>query len=91
MRLHNLTLAIRNLLRRPAYAVTALLLLALGAGANAAVFSVVRGVLLRPLPYHEPERLVMVWPDTFVNNEDLTFWRERTPASSRSRRFRPAG
>ena len=77
MRLHDLTLAIRNLLRRPAYTVTALLLLALGAGANAAVFSVVRGVLLRPLPYSEPDRLVMVWPDTFVNNDDLTFWRER--------------
>jgi putative ABC transport system permease protein len=77
MRLHDLTLAIRHLLRRPAYTVTALLLLALGAGANAAVFSVVRGVLLRPLPYLEPERLVMAWPDTFVNNEDLTFWRER--------------
>ncbi len=77
MRLHDLTLAVRNLLRRPAYTVTALLLLALGAGANAAVFSVVRGVLLRPLPYQEPQRLVMVWPDTFVNNDDLTFWRER--------------
>ncbi len=77
MRLHDLTLAVRNLLRRPAYTVTALLLLALGAGANAAVFSVVRGVLLRPLPYQEPQQLVMVWPETFVNNEDLTFWRER--------------
>src|SRR6187549_1891712 len=77
MRLHDLTLAVRNLLRRPAYTVTAVLLLALGAGANAAVFSVVRGVLLRPLPYQEPKQLVMVWPDTFVNNEDLTFWRER--------------
>ena len=78
--LHDLTLAIRHLLRRPAYTVTALLLLALGAGANAAVFSVVRGVLLRPLPYHQPDRLVMVWPDTFVSNEDLTFWRERARA-----------
>jgi putative ABC transport system permease protein len=78
--LHDLTLAIRHLLRRPAYTVTAVLLLALGAGANAAVFSVVRGVLLRPMPYHQPDRLVMVWPDTFVSNEDITFWRERTRA-----------
>jgi predicted permease len=78
MRLPDLTLAVRHLLRRPAFSATALLLLALGAGANAAVFSVVRGILLRPLPYHEPNRLVMIWPQTFVNNDDLTFFRERT-------------
>jgi predicted permease len=78
MRAPDLTVAFRNLLRRPAFTITAVLLLALGAGANAAVFSVVRGILLRPLPYQEPERLVMLWPDTFVSHEDLTFWRERT-------------
>jgi predicted permease len=78
MRLPDLTLAFRNLLRRPSFTLTALLLLALGAGANAAVFSVVRGILLRPLAYHEPHRLVSLWPTTFVNNEDLTYWRERT-------------
>jgi putative ABC transport system permease protein len=77
MRFPDLTLAFRNLLRRPAFTITALALLALGAGANAAVFSVVRGILLRPLPYSEPERLVAVWPRTFVNNDDLAFWRQR--------------
>ncbi len=78
MRLPDVALAIRNLIRRPAFAVSAILLLALGAGANAAVFSVVRGILLRPLAYYEPERLVTPWPGTFVSNDDLTFWRERT-------------
>jgi putative ABC transport system permease protein len=77
MRVPDLTLAVRNLLRRPAFTCTALLLLALGAGANAAVFSVVRGILLRPLPYHEPDRLVAIWPGTFVTNDDITFLRER--------------
>ena len=49
MRLPDLSLAFRNIFRRPGFAVVAITLLALGAGANAAVFSVVRGVLLRPL------------------------------------------
>ncbi|MGH9176681.1 MAG: ABC transporter permease, partial [Vicinamibacterales bacterium] len=78
MRLPDLTLAVRNLSRRPGFAVTAILLLALGAGANAAVFSIVRGILLRPLPYTQPEQLVALWPEGFLNNEDLTYWRERT-------------
>jgi putative ABC transport system permease protein len=78
MRLPDLTLALRNLVRRPAFTVTAILLLALGAGANASVFSVVRGVLLRPLPYDRPDQLVAVWPDTFISNEDVAYWRDRT-------------
>ncbi|MEZ5294315.1 MAG: ABC transporter permease [Vicinamibacterales bacterium] len=67
--------AVRALVRRPAFAVTAVALVALGAGANAAVFAVVRGVLLRPLPFTQPDRLVAVWPRAFVANQDLTFWR----------------
>lgn len=78
MRLFDLTVASRNLLRRPGFAITSVLLLALAAGANAAVFSIVRGVLLRPLPYRAPEELVALWPNAFVNNEDLAYWRDRT-------------
>jgi putative ABC transport system permease protein len=51
----------RSLLRAPAFAAAALLTLALGIGATTAVFSVVYGVLLRPLPYTAPERLVQLW------------------------------
>jgi hypothetical protein len=80
MRLPDLTCAVRSLSRRPSYAITAVLLLALAAGANGAVFSVVRSLLLRPLPFHEPERLVAIWPGAFVNNEDLTYWRDRARA-----------
>ena len=76
--LHDVRFGIRNLVRRPGFALTALVLLALGAGANAAVFSVVRGVLLRPLPFSAPDQLVAVWPDEFVSNDDIGFWRERS-------------
>ena len=78
MLVHDLRLGLRNLTRRPGFALTALVLLALGAGANAAVFSVVRGVLLRPLPFTAPDRLVAVWPDEFVSNDEVAYWQERS-------------
>ena len=46
--------ALRQAARRPAVTITALLTMALGIGANAAIFSVVRHVVLRPLPFHDP-------------------------------------
>ena len=57
---HDLRQAVRLLFRQPGISATVLLTLALGIGANTAVFSVVNAVLLRPLPYPESERLVMV-------------------------------
>ena len=59
----DLTLAARGLFRRPTFTATVVLTLALGIGANTAVFSVVDAVLLRPLPYPAPERLLAIWAE----------------------------
>ena len=53
--------AIRSLAKQPWFAVTAVLSLAIGIGANTAIFSVANSLLLRPLPYDSPDRLVILW------------------------------
>src|SRR5262245_21215737 len=61
--LADLRYGVRLLLRAPAFTLVTILTLALGIGANTAIFSTVDAVLLRALPYGEPGRLVMVWED----------------------------
>jgi len=68
--LSDILYALRSLRKKPAFALTAIATLALGMGSTAAIFSVVNAVLLQPLPYREPHRLVHVWHD--LRNRNVT-------------------
>jgi len=57
----DLRFSLRTLWRSPGFTVIAVVVMALGIGANVALFTVVRGVLLKPLPFHDPDRLVMLY------------------------------
>jgi predicted permease len=84
----DLRLAWRTLRHDPAFLVAAVLTLTLGLGANVAVFSVVYGVLLKPLPFPDPERLVMLWEKNpekgwtaeVVAPANFLDWRQPNPA-----------
>jgi len=84
----DLRFGLRVLLKHKSFTAVAVLTLALGIGANTAIFSVVNGVLLKPLAFHDPDSLVMLWTDNPTldlgfhelppANADLPEWRART-------------
>ena len=76
--------AVRSLCRRPVFALAAILTIALGVGANTALFSVIYTVLIQPLPFRDPGRLVQLWethpalPQLQVTVPDFQDWRRQT-------------
>jgi putative ABC transport system permease protein len=88
---NDLKFAIRQLLKNPGFTAVAVLTLALGIGANTAIFSVVNAVLLRPAPYPNPDRLVWIWENRLSKNipinpaspGNLQDWRDQSQTFER--------
>jgi putative ABC transport system permease protein len=93
--MQDLRLAFRNLWRRPAFSAIAIVTLALGLGANAAVFTVSNAILLSPLPYARPNDVVILteqapqFPSVSVTIYNYEDWRERAKSFAAMAAFRP--
>jgi putative ABC transport system permease protein len=92
--------AVRSLSGNPGFTLVAILALALGIGSSTAIFTVVNAVLLKPLPFPDPDRLVMVWerssrsnvanrraPGSTVNPINFLEWRRRNQSFERMAAF----
>ncbi len=83
--LHDLRSSTRMLIKHPGFVATTTLILALGIGANTTIFSVVNTILMRPLPYKEPDRIVMIWetnqtqavPRSIVSPANFLDWKKQ--------------
>jgi putative ABC transport system permease protein len=83
--MRDIRFAVRALSRNPGFAIAALVTLALGIGATTAIFTIINALLLRPLPYQDPDRLMLVWErniprnkkDNVVSPGNYLHWREQ--------------
>jgi putative ABC transport system permease protein len=96
--LNDIRFGVRMLVRNPGFTLVSVIALALGIGANVAIFSVVNGVLLRPLPFKEPDRLMMiretklpVFPEFSVAPGNFLDWKKQNTVFERLVAFRGSG
>jgi len=88
---------LRMLRKNPGFTTVAILTLALGIGANTAIFSVVEGVVLAPLPYSQPDRLVMIWesnprfPRVYISYLNFLDWQRSARSFQQMTTFRAMG
>ena len=93
---HDLKFAFRQLRHSPGFTLVATLTLALGIGANSAIFALVDATLLRPLPYREPDRLVAIWertdtnPRRFASPLNMLDWNTRSATFEKIAGFVPS-
>ncbi len=97
--MNDLKFAFRQLLKNPGFTAVAVLTLALGIGANTAIFSVINAVLIRPLPYPNSDRLVQIWQTNpranrwgaWVSYPDFLDWQEQSTTLEEVGALRPWG
>jgi len=97
--LQDLRYGARMLLKKPGFTLIAVITLGLGIGANTAIFSVVNSVLLRPLPFKDPDRVMIVWErransgevNIPISGHEFVGWREQSSAFERMALIRGDG